>query len=182
VAQFAAAYRLSRAAGFDNINIDLILGLPGETADDVRYTMDEISKLDPVGVTVHTLAIKRASELKKTLTDNDVALAEEMERMLEISSAACREMGLLPYYMYRQKNSSGNFENVGYAKPGYECVYNVQIMGERQTILAAGAGAVSKIVSLAENRLERVFNVKNVDEYIQRIDEMLERKQKGVLL
>jgi oxygen-independent coproporphyrinogen-3 oxidase len=154
-----------------------------------------LAKLEPVSITVHTLAIKRASELKKILPDpreNDnpaetgdrlrIATAEEMEKMLEISSDACRAMGMNPYYMYRQKNSSGNFENVGYAKPGYECIYNVQIMGERQTILAAGAGAVSKIVLLAENRLERVFNVKNVDEYITRINEMLERKARGVIL
>jgi oxygen-independent coproporphyrinogen-3 oxidase len=185
VAQFLSAYQLAREEGLENINIDLILGLPGETAADVNHTMTEIEKLCPVSVTVHTLAIKRASELKRMIPENDryrIASADEMEQMLEISSSVCRTMGLKPYYMYRQKNSSGNFENVGYAKKGFECVYNVQIMGERQTIIAAGAGAVSKIVSLAENRIERVFNVKNVDEYITRIDEMLDRKQKGVIL
>ncbi len=186
VLEFVNAYELARSEGFDNINIDVILGLPDETVDDVKYTMERISRLNPNAITVHTLAIKRASELKQSLAFQNIAKLSVMEEMLLEASEACRNMGLLPYYMYRQKNSEGNFENVGYAKPGYECVYNVQIMCERQNIIATGAGASTKIVTHIDGedefRIERVFNVKNVDEYINRIDEMLDRKRKGVLL
>lgn len=182
VEQFLYAYKMAVVEGFENINIDLILGLPNETLDDVKNTMDAIMQINPVSITIHTLAIKRASELKGIMSDISFASAEDTENMINMSSGVCKEMGLKPYYMYRQKNSSGNFENVGYAKKGFECIYNVQIMGERQTIIAAGAGAATKTVCLEENRIERVFNVKNVDEYINRIDEMLERKRKGVII
>jgi oxygen-independent coproporphyrinogen-3 oxidase len=178
VSDFLNAYHLARGEGFDNINIDLILGLPGETMEDVSYTFNEIEKLSPKSVTVHTLAIKRASRLKEELSSYNFVRMKEMEDFLHIASSSMERLHLEPYYMYRQKNMVGNFENVGYAEKGYEGVYNVQIMEEKQDILALGAGATTKYVNLDTNRIERAFNVKEPLEYINRIDEMIERKKR----
>lgn len=173
-------YREAREEGHENINMDLILGLPGENAADVRNTMEEIAELAPDNVTVHTLAVKRASRLKEELNQHDMTTAETLEEMLNIAAEYAEKMGMEPYYMYRQKNMVGNFENVGYCHPGKEGVYNVQIMEEKQTILAAGAGASTKTVDPETDRIERVFNVKSIEDYIGRIDEMIERKRKGL--
>ena len=170
----------ARSVGHDNINMDLILGLPGEGEDEVKNTMDEIKKLSPESLTVHTLAVKRASRLKETLGEYDLAKAMLMENILGLSAKGAAEMGLAPYYMYRQKNMLGSFENVGYAKKGFESIYNVVIMEETQSIYAAGAGASTKLYDPETDRIERIFNVKNVDEYIGRIDEMIDRKRKGM--
>ncbi|MBQ7758150.1 coproporphyrinogen dehydrogenase HemZ [Anaerotignum sp.] len=170
----------AREEGHQNINMDLILGLPGEDAADVRNTMEEIMKLNPDNVTVHTLAVKRASRLREELDQHDMTTAEMLEAMLDISAEYAEKMGMEPYYMYRQKNMVGNFENVGYCHPGKEGVYNVQIMEEKQTILAAGAGASTKTVDPETDRIERVFNVKSIEDYIGRIDEMIERKRTGL--
>ena len=170
----------ARSIGHDNINMDLILGLPGEGEDEVKNTMEEIKKLSPESLTVHTLAVKRASRLKETLGEYDLAKAMLMENILGLSAKGAAEMGLAPYYMYRQKNMLGSFENVGYAKKGFESIYNVVIMEETQSIYAAGAGASTKLYDPETDRIERIFNVKNVDEYIGRIDEMIDRKRKGM--
>lgn len=170
----------AREVGHDNINMDLILGLPEEKPEDVRQTMEEIMALEPDNVTVHTLAVKRASRLKEQFDLYTMTTAEVLEEMLEIAADYAERMGLEPYYMYRQKNMVGNFENVGYCKPGKEGVYNIQIMEEKQTILAAGAGASTKTVDPATDRIERVFNVKSIEDYIGRIDEMIERKRQGL--
>lgn len=170
----------AREEGHRNINMDLILGLPGENAADVRNTLEEIAKLAPDNVTVHTLAVKRASRLREELDQHDMTTAETLEEMLDISAEYAAKMGMEPYYMYRQKNMVGNFENVGYCHPGKEGVYNVQIMEEKQTILAAGAGASTKTVDPETDRIERVFNVKSIEDYIGRIDEMIERKRMGL--
>lgn len=170
----------ARELGHENINMDLILGLPGEGAKEVEQTMQEIQKLNPDNLTVHTLAVKRASRLKENFDQYTLTETNEMEKMLSVSAQYAREMGMHPYYMYRQKNMVGNFENVGYCKPEKEGVYNVQIMEEKQTILAAGAGASTKIVDLSDNQIERIFNVKSVEEYIGRIDEMIQRKVDGL--
>ena len=170
----------ARSVGHDNINMDLILGLPGEGEDEVKNTMEEIKKLSPESLTVHTLAVKRASRLKETLGQYDLAKAMLMENILGLSAKGAAEMGLAPYYMYRQKNMLGSFENVGYAKKGFESIYNVVIMEETQSIYAAGAGASTKLYDPETDRIERIFNVKNVDEYIGRIDEMIDRKRKGM--
>ncbi len=176
--QFLIAFEQARTAGFDNINIDLIVGLPGEDINAVANTMAAITPLRPENITVHTLAIKRASLLKAELDESDKAIynTQMIEGMIQTARNAATNIGLRPYYMYRQKNMVGHFENVGYAKPGYESVYNVQMMGDVQTVLALGAGAVTKLYIPENNRLERFFNVKNVDEYIQRCDEMIQRK------
>jgi len=170
----------ARECGHDNINMDLILGLPNETAEDVESTMKEIKCLEPDTITVHTLAVKRASRLKEELEQHTFVLSQEMVKMLDVAARYAKEMGMRPYYMYRQKNMVGNFENVGYCHPGKESVYNIQIMEEKQTILAAGAGASTKVVYPETNKIERIFNVKSVDEYIKRIDEMIERKRAGL--
>lgn len=170
----------ARSIDHDNINMDLILGLPGEGEAEVKNTMEEIKKLSPESLTVHTLAVKRASRLKETLGEYDLAKAMLMENILGLSAKGAAEMGLAPYYMYRQKNMLGSFENVGYAKKGFESIYNVVIMEETQSIYAAGAGASTKLYDPETDRIERIFNVKNVDEYIGRIDEMIDRKRKGM--
>lgn len=169
-------FYMARSIGHDNINMDIILGLPEETQEIVQNTMKEIKLLDPDNLTVHTLAVKRASRLKETLKDYKFIDKKIMEEMLQISSDCAYDMGMYPYYMYRQKNMIGNFENVGYCKTDKECIYNVQIMEEKQTILSVGAGSTTKIV-YHDDRIERIFNVKSVDDYINRIDEMIERKE-----
>ncbi len=179
VEDIISVYHTARELGHKNINMDLILGLPEETPEDVEYTMQEIKKLNPENVTVHTLAVKRASRLKETLEGYNFIAKEDMEEMLSISDSYARSMGMYPYYMYRQKNMVGNFENVGYCKPNTEGIYNIQIMEEKQTILSAGAGSTTKLV-YPDGRIERIFNVKSLEDYISRIDEMLDRKRKGL--
>lgn len=176
------AFELARTMGFENINMDFIVGLPGEGAGEVRYSMEKVKELCPDSITVHTLAVKRSSRLNEEGLAESVLGRPETEEMLQISQQAALEMGMKPYYLYRQKNMAGNFENVGYSLPGKECIYNIEIMEEKQNILAAGAGAVSKVYFPEDNRLERVANVKNVEEYIRRTEEMLERKKRRFIL
>lgn len=180
VDDFINAFYMAREEGHDNINTDLILGLPGENVSDVRRTFEKIYELSPESVTVHTLAVKRASRLKETLENYELANFENMQNMLSVSAEYAEKMGMYPYYMYRQKNMLGNFENVGYCKNGFESIYNVQIMEEKQTIIALGAGGSTKTVDPVTNKIERIFNVKSVDDYINRIDEMIERKAGGL--
>lgn len=177
VEQVKEAFALAREAGFSNINMDLILGLPGETAEDVRNTMAEIKKLAPDSLTVHSLAIKRASRLNRWIEENGISLLNNTEETMGITMEGAREMGLFPYYLYRQKNMSGNFENVGYAKEGKFGIYNILIMEEKQTIVALGAGSISKRV-YTDGRIERCDNVKDVGLYIEKIDEMIGRKRR----
>ena len=171
-------FRLARELGFDNINMDLIIGLPEEDINDVRDTMEQIRELAPDSVTVHSLAIKRAARLNIFRERYAGLKIENTQEMIDLTASCARLMGLVPYYLYRQKNMAGNFENVGYAAPDKECIYNILIMEERQTIVACGAGTTTKVIFPKENRLERVENVKDVEQYISRIDEMIERKQK----
>ena len=160
------------------------VGLPGENKEMVQHTLEKIKALAPESLTVHSLAIKRAAALNIW---REKYLDLQMDNSDEIVSMAAdyaHQMGHQPYYMYRQKNMAGNFENVGYSKPGLECIYNILIMEEKQTIIAMGAGASTKIVFQNETeggqagRIERIENVKDVTNYIQRIDEMIERKRK----
>ena len=171
-------FRLARELGFDNINMDLIIGLPKEDLEDVRQTMEQVKELAPDSVTVHSLAIKRAAKLNMFKEKYANLKIENTQEMIDVTEEYSRGMGLVPYYLYRQKNMAGNFENVGYATPGKECIYNILIMEEKQTIVACGAGTTTKVVFPKENRLERVENVKDVALYIERIDEMIERKEK----
>lgn len=176
VAQTIESFHLARELGFDNINMDLILGLPGETLEDVRRTMEQISSLHPDNLTVHSLALKRAARLnicRDEYKDYRMEITPEHHRLC---ARAAADMGMNPYYLYRQKNMAGNFENVGYGLPGREGIYNILIMEEVQTILALGAGSVTKRV-YSDGRIERCANVKDVAQYIDRIDEMIGRKR-----
>lgn len=173
-------FQMARELGFDDINMDIIIGLPGEGHKEMIRTRDELIKLKPDSITVHGLALKRGSRmyenfiLKKGI---EVTEQEEIVKMYEESRNLANILGILPYYMYRQKNMVGNMENLGYAKEGKECIYNIQMIEERQTIIALGAAAVSKVVFLEEDRLERFPNLKDLGEYITRIDEMIEGKK-----
>ncbi|OSB09480.1 coproporphyrinogen dehydrogenase HemZ [Paraclostridium bifermentans] len=173
-------FNMARDLGFNNINMDIILGLVDENVEMVRNTLERIKELSPESLTVHTLAIKRASTLKENLDKYELTRYEEMVSMINLSMEYAKSMGLNPYYMYRQKHMLGNLENIGYAKEGFECIYNIQIMEEKQSNLAVGAGAISKYVYVDEDRIERTDNVKNVEIYIDRVDEMIERKEKEV--
>ncbi len=180
VAEFYKAFETASRFGIGHINCDIILGLPGEGEEEVRRTFEGIKSLAPESLTVHTLAVKRASRLKETLEEYSLADFSLMDRLLGLSAEYTQNMGLIPYYMYRQKNMVGNFENVSYCLPGHECLYNIQIMEENQTIIAMGCGGSTKTVDPATNRIERIFNVKSVDDYITRTDEMIDRKIKGL--
>lgn len=176
-AMFYEAYEMAVKAGHNHINTDIILGLPDEREQEVINTMEGLKKLSPQSITVHTLAVKRASRLKETLEKYPLTDFENMNRFINISRDYTLGMDMHPYYMYRQKNMVGNFENVGYCKSGCQCIYNVAIMEEKQSIIALGAGGSTKIVDNKLNKIERVFNVKSVDDYINRIDEMMDRKK-----
>ena len=167
----------ARDRGFTNINSDIIMGLPGETAEHAIRTAEALGETDPEGIAVHTLAVKRASRLRGELSEHRLPDNAETGKMLAIAREHCEKMGMRPYYMYRQKNMSGNFENVGYSKKGYECIYNIRMTEERQTVVALGAGGATKIFYEPENRIERIVNVKDPGEYIKRIDETAERKR-----
>ncbi len=176
VKNFLEVYTIARDLGFNNINMDLIVGLPGENEKLFENTLKRIADLEPNSLTIHTLAIKRASLLNENKKNFCLNAGSETSKMLELASKYTKIMNLHEYYIYRQKNMLGNFENIGYSKPGFECIYNIQIMEETQTIVALGAGGISKFVYPKENRIERAFNVKNVKDYILRIDEMIQRK------
>lgn len=176
VEQTKEAFAMAREEGFTNINMDLIVGLPGEDIDDVRHTLEELRLLDPDSITVHSLAVKRAARLKLFRDTYEEMGMENSQRIMDMTYRYCVEQGCYPYYLYRQKNMAGNFENVGYAKLGKAGIYNILIMEEKQTIVACGAGAASKFVFSADH-IERVENVKDVAQYIGRIDEMIERKR-----
>lgn len=176
VEQVKEAFKLAKEVGFPNINMDLILGLPGETEEDVMHTMEEVKKLAPDSLTVHSLAIKRASKLNQWIEEHGIGTLNNTEKTMEIASKTAREMGMKPYYLYRQKNMSGNLENVGYATEGKFGIYNILIMEEKQTIVAIGAGTITKRV-FTDGRIERVDSVKDVGLYIEKIDEMIERKR-----
>ena len=175
--QVREAFAMAREAGFSNINMDIILGLPGEEPADVRRTMEEIEKLGPDSLTVHSLAIKRASRLSQWIIENGISALNNTEETMEITAQGAAQMGMVPYYLYRQKNMSGNFENVGYAHEGKFGIYNILIMEEKQSIVALGAGSISKRV-YPDGQIVRCENVKDVALYIQKIDEMIERKRK----
>jgi len=174
--QIKEAFALARECGHDNINMDLIIGLTGENASDVRATLEEIRKLSPDSLTVHTLAIKRAARLNAEMDRYREMRSKETTEMMRVCQEYAKAEGYEPYYLYRQKNMSDNLENIGYARPGKEGLYNVLIMEEKQTIVALGAGASTKAV-YPDGRIERCENVKDVNNYIARIDEMIERKR-----
>ncbi len=203
------AFKLARECGHDNINMDLILGLPGENLEDVKDTLEKVRALNPDSITVHSLAIKKASRLYRVLEqsvrtgklykdrktgsiqtmargDEDIMEevscveellpnAEQMDKAMEMAYDLTRQIEQYPYYLYRQKQMSGSLENVGFAKEGKEGLYNILMMEEQQDILAFGPGTVSKRLFDA-GRIERCDNVKDIDLYITKIEEMIDRK------
>mgnify|MGYP005918753577 CR=1 FL=1 len=175
LAQYEQAVSALHARGIKVIT-HLILGLPGETKEDVEETIRRVQELGPDSLTVHSLAIKRASRLSQWILEHGISTLHNTDETMAIAAQGAKQMGMEPYYLYRQKNMSGNFENVGYAKPGKAGIYNILIMEEVQTIMALGAGTISKRV-YGDGRIERCDNVKDVGQYIERIDEMIQRKQ-----
>ena len=170
------SFRLARKMGFDNINMDLIMGLPNEKLKDVEYTMRRILELSPDNLTVHSLALKRAARLSMFRDEYQNLTFENTKDTMDLTMDYAKRMGMEPYYLYRQKNMAGNFENVGYAKQGRAGVYNILINEEVQTIVALGAGSITKRV-YPDGTIRRCENVKDVAQYIARIGEMIERKR-----
>ncbi|MBQ6332894.1 MAG: coproporphyrinogen dehydrogenase HemZ [Clostridia bacterium] len=177
-AEIKEAFALARSMGFSSINMDLIAGLPGETVADFERTLREIKAMRPDNLTVHTLAIKRSSRLKDQLDKYPLPPREDVETMIDMGFSAAKEIGLWPYYMYRQKYQNGNLENAGYAANGKLCVYNVDMMEETTSILAHGAGAMTKRVFGSENRVERIPNPKDVPTYGAKLDILDAAKRK----
>ncbi len=176
VEEFYRSFELARDIGFKHINTDLIAGLPGDTAESFARTMEGICKLSPESITVHTLSMKRSSQLTG---DNMQILREDSQRvssMLQNAYFSMNERGYAPYYLYRQSRMLGNMENTGWSKPGFEGIYNVFIMDETHTILACGAGAVTKLKDPRSEQIERIFNFKYPYEYNARFEELTRRK------
>lgn len=171
-------FLLARELGFDNINMDLIVGLPEEDAKDLKQTMEAVKALAPDSLTVHSLAVKRAARLNTMREDYKDYKIINTQEMIQMTAQYARDMGLEPYYLYRQKNMAGNFENVGYAKPEKACIYNILMMEEQQTVIGCGAGTTTKRVISGENRIERAETVKNVEQYMERVEEMIARKER----
>ena len=170
------AFNDAREAGFTNINTDIILGLPGEGVTEVTHTIDELVKLGPDSLTVHSLAIKRGSRLYEWIIENGYATMVNTDETMKIAMDGASRLNMKPYYLYRQKNMAGNFENTGYAREGCFGIYNILIMEELEPIVAMGPGSVSKVIT-REGKLVRSDNVKDIAEYINRIDEMITRKK-----
>ena len=171
------AFLSARSAGFDNINTDLIAGLPGDTFESFKESLSDILSLSPESVTVHALSVKRAANIVRAGELPDMSVGVDAARMVDYARDTLENGGLLPYYMYRQSKTVGNLENVGYAKAGYEGLYNVFIMDETHTIIACGASAVSKLKEPGGDNIERIFNFKYPYEYIKRFDEIIARKE-----
>ena len=175
IEQTEEAFALARSMGFDNINMDIIVGLPGEGLEEVRRTMDHLMEMSPDDITVHALALKRAARLSLHMDEYEKISFRASDEIMECTEKACEALSMSPYYLYRQKNMAGNFENVGYARPGKAGLYNILIMEEVQSILALGASGSTKIVE-PDGRIWRIENVKDIRSYLERIDEMIARK------
>lgn len=174
--QFFDAFELARKCGFDNINTDLIAGLPTDTPESFKNSLDSIVRLNAECITVHTLCMKRASRLTTEGVTLDLQQARDAREMLAYTQNILGQNEYIPYYMYRQSRMVGNLENVGWSKRGFESLYNVYVMDETHTILACGSGGVTKLKRNNPDYLERIFNFKYPYEYIDRFDELIQRK------
>lgn len=170
-----SAFETARRLGFGNINMDVIAGLPTDTPESFAQTIETLCGLDPESITIHTLTVKRSSKL---FTEEERRVDDRVGEMVTFGQKHLLEKGYLPYYLYRQKNTVDNLENVGFAKAGYECLYNIYIMEEAQTILAVGAGGSTKLVNTGTGKIERLFNYKFPYEYISRYDKMIAKKER----
>ncbi|SHI65325.1 coproporphyrinogen III oxidase, anaerobic [Clostridium amylolyticum] len=174
-------FKIARELNFNNINMDIIVGLPGEGIEEIKHTCSEIKKLKPESITVHGMSIKRGSALHERIILNDkfnIPKQSELNFMYGETRNLSKELNMIPYYMYRQKNMVGNMENVGYTIKGKECIYNIEMIEEKQTIIALGADGISKVVFKEENRIERFANLKDIRQYTENIDKMIEGKIK----
>ena len=169
-----SAFKTARRLGFDNINMDTIAGLPTDTPEGFRHTIDTLCGLDPESITIHTLTVKRSSNL---FAEEEKNIDGRIGEMVDFGQKRLLDTGYIPYYLYRQKNTAENLENVGFAKAGYECLYNIYIMEEAQTILAVGAGGSTKLVNTETGKIQRLFNYKFPYEYISRYDKMVAKKE-----
>lgn len=174
--QFFDAFELARKCGFDNINTDLIAGLPTDTPESFKNSLDSIVRLNAECITVHTLCMKRASRLTTEGVTLDLQQSRDAREMLAYTQNILGQNEYIPYYMYRQSRMVGNLENVGWSKKGFESLYNVYVMDETHTILACGSGGVTKLKRNNPDYLERIFNFKYPYEYIDRFDELIQRK------
>ena len=174
--QFFDAFELARKCGFDNINTDLIAGLPTDTPESFKNSLDSIVRLNAECITVHTLCMKRESRLTTEGVTLDLQQARDAREMLAYTQNILGQNEYIPYYMYRQSRMVGNLENVGWSKRGFESLYNVYVMDETHTILACGSGGVTKLKRNNPDYLERIFNFKYPYEYIDRFDELIQRK------
>lgn len=168
------AFETARRLGFSNINMDVIAGLPTDTPESFARTVETLCGLDPESITIHTLTVKRSSKL---FDQEERRVDSRVSEMVDFGQRYLLDKGYLPYYLYRQKNTVDNLENVGFAKAGYECLYNIYIMEEAQTILAAGAGGSTKLVNTETGKIVRLFNYKFPYEYISRYDKMIAKKE-----
>ena len=168
------AYRQAQDAGFDAINMDLIAGLPRDSVDGFRHSLDTVASLEPANITVHTLALKKDADLFSRR--EDLATPDEVTQMVAYAGQVLSSLGYRPYYLYRQKYMSGSFENVGWSKPGKDCLYNIYMMEEVHTILSVGGGSISK-VNLPEGKLIRFPNPKFPEQYIEMLPSVLEKKK-----
>lgn len=171
------AFYLARKCGFDNINMDLIAGLPGDSFESFKDTLIKVCQLNPESVTIHSLSMKRASSLSVNEQFPEIEAGKTAGKMVDFAREYLCDKQIYPYYMYRQSKTVGNLENVGYSKLGYECLYNVYIMDETHSILACGASAVTKLREPGGNYIERIFNYKYPYEYIDRFNELIKRKE-----
>ena len=200
VDDFFAAYELARNSGIRYINTDLIAGLPGDSFASFSATVDKILRMRPDNLTVHTFAVKKSADILHSGTEIYSRRGGETSMCVDYSQLRAKGAGYFPYYIYRQKNTAGNLENVGYAKPGRACLYNIGNMEETASVLALGAGAITKWLfdqdlkavrqgydpeelrfSNLQLRIERAPNVRNIEQYIQRVDEMVQRKRALIL-
>lgn len=174
-ADILTAYRTVRDAGIPAINMDLIAGLPRDTVEGFRYTLDTVLDLDPENITVHTLALKKGSRLM--MERQGLPSGAETSAMLDYAWSELFKAGQIPYYLYRQKYMTGALENIGWCKPSFEGLYNICIMEELHSILALGAGASTKLTDPATGRIVRITNPKYPKEYIERIEQICEEKR-----
>ncbi len=171
-------YSLAKENGVDNINMDLIIGLPGEGLEQIEDSLKHIDRLQPNSLTIHTMAFKRASYLTKNKEEFEITEPEEVKKMMEYATRWTKEHDYFPYYLYRQKNMLGNLENIGYSKEGSESLYNILIMEEKQTIIGIGSGAASKLIIPGSDKVSRFPNPKDPSQYIETIAELTEKKIK----
>lgn len=177
-ADVVRCYEMARRVGHTCINMDFIAGLPADTEESFQNTIEQAIKLGPENITVHTLSVKRASTLMAEGSFSVEELANPVETMVDYAQRRLLESGYLPYYLYKQKNTPGNLENVGYCKKGFEGLYNIYMMEEVHTVLACGGAAVTKLVNQESHQIERIFNYKYPYEYMTHFDEVLRRKDK----